>query len=181
MKFLVKIAAFLIFMVINFALYLLLFLSMAGMKPQQSILLAKEKFGQVQADSSAVENKEVELSEEMKREVAKAREIIANEKGDLEAQKTQLLNEKSELEKLRSEIKNLMAAKKKADEDRMYNLAKIYDGMDQEKVAEVFGQMDDSLIVAILPKMKPGNSSQVLEFLPPQRSAKISKLLLEGA
>ena len=92
-----------------------------------------------------------------------------------------MLKEKSDLEKLRNEIKNLMAAKKKADEDRMYNLAKIYDGMDQEKVAEVFGQMDDSLIVAILPKMKPGNSSQVLEFLPPQRSAKISKLLLEGA
>ena len=62
----------------------------------------------------------------------------------------------------------------------MYSLAKIYDGMDQEKVAEVFSQMQDSLIVALLPKMKSGNASLVLEFLPPGRSAKISRMMLEG-
>lgn len=177
----IKIAAFLMVIVVNFALYVLLFLSMAGMKPQQSVLLAKEKIAQLQADSSATQNQEVELSEEMKREIEKAREIIFIEKGELAAQKNQLLKDKTELEQLRNEITGLIAAKKKADEDRMYNLAKIYDGMDQEKVAEVFGQMEDSLIVSILPKMKPGNSSQVLEFLPPQRSARISRMLMRGA
>lgn len=178
MKFVLKIMFYLVGMMVNFLVYILIFSAALGIKPDQSLKYAKYKIEHMQADSSAVVEQDTVITEGLMSEIDKARQIIADEKADLQSQKEQLTKEKKELEALREEIHQLLADKSKAEEDKMYNLAKIYDGMDQENVARVFSQMEDSLVVVILPKMKPANASQVLEFLPPDRSARISKMLL---
>lgn len=178
MKIVFKMPVYLIGIVLNFLVYILVFSAAVGMRPAQGLKFIKYKIEHTQSDSMAVAEQDTVHSEELKDEIEKAREIIANEKAELQSQKEQLTREKEELEALRREIQQLLADKHKAEEERMYNLAKIYDGMDQENVARVFDRMDDSLVVAILPKMKPANASQVLEFLPPERSARISKMLL---
>jgi len=181
MKFLMKIIVYVLATLLNFGIYVFLFLSMAGLSPEQSLSVVKSKALQVAIDTISVDDEGPELTAEMKQEIDNARNIVSDETEDLRRQKDSLLTEKAELEALRNEIQRLMARKSKDEEDRMYNLAKIYDGMDQERVADVFGQMQDSLVVALLPKMKTNNASQVLEYLPPKRSAHISRMILEGS
>ena len=178
MKIVFKIPVYLIGIMLNFLIYVLVFSAAVGMKPIQSLEFVKHKIKHTQADSVAMAEQDTVHSEELKDEIEEARETIAKEKAELQSQKEQLTKERKELEDLRKELQQLLADKDKAEEERMYSLAKIYDGMDQENVARVFDRMDDSLVVEILPKMKPANASQVLEFLPAERSAKISKMLL---
>lgn len=178
MRIVFKIPVYLIGIMLNFLIYILVFSAAVGMKPAQSLEFIKYKIKHTQADSVAVAEQDTVHSEKLKDEIKESRQFIANEKAELQSQKEQLTREKKELEALRKELQQLLADKHEAEEERMYNLAKIYDGMDQENVARVFDRMDDSLVVAILPKMKPANASQVLEFLPADRSAKISKMLL---
>ncbi|MCP4583190.1 MAG: hypothetical protein GY839_16400 [candidate division Zixibacteria bacterium] len=180
MKFLLRIMVYVVATLLNFGIYVFLFLSMTGLSPEQSIGVVKSKALQVAIDTVSVGNEGPELTDEMRQEISNARNIVSGETEDLRRQKDSLLTEKAELEVLRDEIQRLLTRKSKDEEDRMYNLAKIYDGMDQERVADVFSQMQDSLIVALLPKMKPNNASQVLEFMTPKRSAKISRMMLEG-
>ena len=177
MKFVLRILIYLAVTIVNFGIYVFLFLTLTGLSPERSLGLLKVKMEQVTVDTTSASLDKAKESA-MLSEVEKARKTVSSEMEDLKEQKAQLLSEKTELEALREEIKRLMAAKSKADEDKMYNLAKIYDGMDQERLAAVFNQMNDSLIVSVLPKMKPANASLVLEFLPPQRSAMISQMLL---
>jgi flagellar motility protein MotE (MotC chaperone) len=177
MKFLLRILIYLAVTIVNFGIYVFLFLTLTGLSPERSIDLLKVKMEQIKVDTTDAALAQAG-NNAMLSEVEKARKTVSSDMEELKLQKAQLLSEKTELEALREEIKRLMAAKSKADEDRMYSLAKIYDGMDQERLAAVFNQMDDSLIVSVLPKMKPANASLVLEFLPPQRSAVISQMLL---
>ncbi len=180
MKFVLRILIYLVATIASFVLYVLLFMVAAGLTPQQSIEVLREKVEVAAIDSTATETGEAPMSDAMKAEVQKARGMVSDEMAELESEKNKLLSEKQELEKLRDEIARLLAKKSKAEEERMYNLAKIYDGMDQERLAEVFTRMNDTLIVNILPKMKANNASLVLEYLPPGRSAQISHMLLGG-
>ena len=164
---------------INFLIYVVVFFVAVGMTPKQAMSYAKMKIDTVITSNIENEEKAIELPEELQKELDGEREKIAKEMEELKSKKQQLINEKTELEALRAEVQKLINMKNKINEDRMYKLAKIYDGMDQESVAGVFEQMGDSLIVAILPKMKPGNASLVMEFLAPERSARISEMLLE--
>ena len=63
-------------------------------------------------------------------------------------------------------------------ESCLYNLAKIYNDMDPIQLANVMIDLDDTLIIMVLPKMKNDKASRILEMLPPARSAQISSMLL---
>ena len=165
---------------INFLIYVFVFFIMVGMNPDQGMAYARHKIDQIMSDSTLVAEQEVVITKEMQAEIDKTRAVIAAELEDLKKQRAQILREKTELEEMRDNIQRMTKKRSKDEEDRMYKLAKIYDGMDQQSVAEVFTQMEDTLIVSILPKMKSVNASLVLEFLPAQRSAKLSKMLLKG-
>jgi len=86
--------------------------------------------------------------------------------------------EKAELEKLRNEIKSLMIAKSKTDSLRIAGLAKMYDGVEPTQLAAVIANMDDSLVIAILPRLKTQKAGKVLETMPAERAARISSKLL---
>ena len=88
--------------------------------------------------------------------------------------------EKAELEKLREDVTEKAQAQKREEEERLYNLAKIYEGVDPVQLAVVMANMDDSLVVAILQKMKSQKAGKILESMPVERAAKISSKLLAG-
>lgn len=100
-------------------------------------------------------------------------------KADSLAQQLETIRtETAELEKLRLELQGLMAARDEADEEKLYNLAKIYDGMDPVQLAGVMSGINDSIVVAILPIMKSQKASKILESMPADRAARISTKLL---
>ena len=81
-------------------------------------------------------------------------------------EKTSLAQKKKELDARQKEL------------ERLYKLAKLYDGMDSRAVAKLMANLDDKTVVSILPRMKIKNASAVLQLLPAPRAAKLSKRMI---
>jgi len=103
----------------------------------------------------------------------------------LEKEKTALAQRKAELDKRQKELEALdrsvsqkLTTLEQAESTRIAQLARLYDGMDARSVAKLAANLDDATVVAILPRMKPKNASQVLALLPAKRGAKLSKQLI---
>jgi len=96
----------------------------------------------------------------------------------LDEEKRKINAEKAGLVSLRDEIARLTELKKKMEDNSLYNLAKIYNDMDSNQLTNVMIGLDDTVIVAVLPRMKNQKASRILEMLPPDRAAKISSMLL---
>lgn len=106
----------------------------------------------------------------------------------LETEKARLVKKSSELDKL---TKKLDAQERSVDQklkklgqveaNRLLGLAKLYDGMKPDQVARMIVKMEDKMIVSILPRMKSANASKILGLLPPERGARISKLMISVA
>jgi len=100
------------------------------------------------------------------------------EKRRIETERLAISLERQQLETTRREVEGLLATKKEVQAERIAYLAKLFDGMKQNEVSELMAQLDDRIIVAVLPQMKPASASRVLAMLPPARAAKITTMLL---
>ncbi len=179
MKVIQKIGLYLVIMLINFAGYVLLFSAAFGVKPAQFGGYLREKANEIQTEiMQKAMTRPAAKSEKPAEDTEKQR--IQAELEAIEQQKLQLQKERQELESARQQIEK-SKSQPVLDEDKIYNLAKIFDTMDKQKVAEIFNEMQDSLVVAILPRMKPANASQVLQNMEPARSALISKMILRNS
>jgi flagellar motility protein MotE (MotC chaperone) len=179
MKFVVKILLGLVLIVLNLVGYLFLFSFVFGMKPAQATKYLAIKIEQVKTGKQLL-SPEQEKAIKEKQEFEDSRKTLEAEKENLKKQKSQLQKEMEDLETIKKQIDSLRACQSKANEDKMYNLAKIFDGMDKQQAAKVFAQMEDSLVISILPKMKSANASLILQYMEPTRSAQITKLILSG-
>ncbi|MCP4633263.1 MAG: hypothetical protein GY855_10085 [candidate division Zixibacteria bacterium] len=92
--------------------------------------------------------------------------------------KDDIINQQNELTRLRQEVETYAENKVAGKGEDAKRLAKLYDGIDQEQLAEIFRHMEDSIIVEILPLMKTKNASGVLSKLEPVRAAKISRMII---
>lgn len=179
MKFVVKILIGLVLVAFNLAGYLFLFSMAFGMKPAQVTKYLNVKIEQVKTGKKLL-SPEQEKAVKEKQEFEDSKKALEAEKEDLKQEKAQLMKEKEGLETIKKQIDSLRTSQSKAVEDKMYNLAKIFDDMDKQQAAKVFAQMEDSLVISILPKMKSANASLILQYMEPTRSAKITKLILSG-
>ena len=84
----------------------------------------------------------------------------------LQIQLTQIRTEKAELEKLKGEVTQLLKAKSKADSLQLYNLAKMYNGVDPDRLATMMSNMNDSLVTVILPRLKSQKAGKILQSMP---------------
>jgi flagellar motility protein MotE (MotC chaperone) len=96
----------------------------------------------------------------------------------IQIQIAQLNQEKAELSKLKSEITELLKVKSKADSIRVASLAKMYDGVEVTQLAAMIANMDDTLVLTILPRLKTQKAGKVLEAMPAERAARISSKLM---
>jgi flagellar motility protein MotE (MotC chaperone) len=179
MKFIVKILLGLILMILNLVGYVFLFSMSSGLKPAMATKYIKAKYELIQSGKAAI-SPEIEKANQEKQEFEKSKQQLESEQSDLKTQKLQLVKDREDLEAIKRQIDSLRVSQSKAVEDKMYNLAKIFDGMDKQQAAKVFAQMEDSLVISILPKMKPTNASLILQYMEPVRSAQITKLILSG-
>lgn len=126
------------------------------------------------AGQDALES-ETSLSRE---ESLKAVDWLTKEQEKLQTRETELAAREKELQKKDHEVSQKILKIEQASADRVTNLAKLYDGMESEAVAKILANLDDDLVVAIIPRMKQKNASTVLALLPPQRAAKLSKQIM---
>jgi flagellar motility protein MotE (MotC chaperone) len=103
---------------------------------------------------------------------------IESEKKKIQSEKMALAIERKQLETLRREVEGLLAKKNQVKGERVAYLAKLFDGMKQDEISKLMAQLDNSTIVAVLPKMKVASASKVLAMLPPERAARITTILL---
>ena len=111
-------------------------------------------------------------------ESSKAVDWLTKEQQKLQARETELVAREKELQKKDYEVSQKILKIEQVSADRVTNLAKLYDGMESDAVAKILANLDDDLVVAIIPRMKQKNASTVLALLPPQRAAKLSKQII---
>jgi len=120
---------------------------------------------------SAHEGISVEDSIEAANWLGKKTDALAKKEKELNARR-------KKLEQLDKEVTQKILQVEQAESARIASLAKLYDGMEARAVAKLMANLDDEAIVAILPRMKIKNASAVLQLLPPQRAAKLSKRMI---
>ena len=113
-----------------------------------------------------------------KEDSIKAQSWIEKQKDDLTKREVALTSRQKEVEELDRKVSQKVMRLEQSLADRVANLAKLYDGMEPSAVAKLAENLDDSIVVAIIPRMKQKNASQLLSLLPPQRAAKLSKQII---
>ncbi|MDD3731158.1 MAG: hypothetical protein PHU88_02145 [candidate division Zixibacteria bacterium] len=103
------------------------------------------------------------LEKENKRLAEKEKELAAREK---------------ELNILDKKVTQKILKIEQAESARITSLAKLYDGMDARAVSNLMANLDDATVVSILPRMKQKNASAVLQLMPAQRAARLSKQMI---
>jgi len=103
---------------------------------------------------------------------------LEKEKVALAAREKDLNSRQKELERLEKEVNKKLLNLEQVESARTAQLAKLYDGMDARSVAQLMANLDDKTVISILPRMKLKNASAVLQILPAQRAAKLSKEMI---
>ncbi|MEW6050480.1 MAG: hypothetical protein AB1644_05390 [Candidatus Zixiibacteriota bacterium] len=109
---------------------------------------------------------------------AAAPELFKAEKEKLAAREATLDRRQKDIELREQKLSQQMLKIEQASSQRVIDLAKLYDAMQPQAVANLMSNLDDTTVVAIIPRMKPKVASQVLQLLPPQRAAGISKQII---
>jgi len=108
----------------------------------------------------------------------KAVNWLEQEKKRLAEWEAELNTREKSLKRLDAEVSKKVLKLEQAESTRITNLARLYDGMDSRAVARLMASLDDETVVSILPRMKAKNASQVLQLLPSQRAARLSKKMI---
>ena len=103
---------------------------------------------------------------------------LDSEKKKLAKRENDLEKREKELVKLDLSVTQKILRIEQEESSRIGELAKLYDGMDSRAVAQLMANLDDDTVVSILPKMKSKNASAVLQLLPAQRAARLSKQMI---
>ena len=132
-----------------------------------------------------------EIEDEEKLDPAVADSIRAKEPADWLASKKEIEQERTHLETrqraleaeiirvevIKNEVEHLLRKKLEMENQRVEELAKLYEGMKGNEVASVMEGLSDTLIVQILPKMKERQAAKVLSAMHPGRAARISRMM----
>jgi len=127
------------------------------------------------AKINSVEERRILLSlREERRKLNREKEIIAERKNELKRLEGEVDKKLDELKKMRQELKTLLAEKDAAEQQRIEELAKIYQKMAPDKAAGVLVNLDEELAVAILNKMKIKSAAQILGRMGQDKAVKLT-------
>jgi flagellar motility protein MotE (MotC chaperone) len=113
-----------------------------------------------------------------KEDSIKAMTWLDKEKANLAKRESDLAVREKQITELDRKVSQKVLKLEQASSDRVANLAKLYDGMEPDAVAKLIANLDDSLVVSIIPRMKQKNASLLLSNMPPQRAATLSKQII---
>lgn len=103
---------------------------------------------------------------------------LDKEKAALAEREKEINKRQRDLDRLEKEVNKKLLNLEQVESARTAQLAKLYDGMDPRAVANLLANLDDQTVVSILPRMKLKNASAVLQLMPAQRAAKLSKQMI---
>ena len=103
---------------------------------------------------------------------------LAKEKHKLAKRERTLELKQRELEKVDRKVSQKLLRIEQAESSRIGQLAKLYDSMDPQAVAQLMRNLEDEIVVELLPRMKSKNAAIVLSLLPPKRAADLSKQMI---
>lgn len=103
---------------------------------------------------------------------------LAQEKKRLAAWEDSVAAREKQLNRLSQQVNKKILRIEQAESAKVASLARLYDGMDSRAVARLMSNLDNATVVSILPRMKAKNASAVLQLLPAQRAATLSKQMI---
>ncbi len=103
---------------------------------------------------------------------------LEKEKHKLAKRERSLDLKQRELEKVDRKVSQKLLRIEQAESSRINQLAKLYDSMDPQAVAQLMRNLEDEIVVELLPRMKSKNAAIVLSLLPPKRAANLSKQMI---
>jgi flagellar motility protein MotE (MotC chaperone) len=106
--------------------------------------------------------------------------LLDQRRQDLQAEEARISEERRELLSLRQEVEHLLSRQDAIADEKVLYMAKLLDGMKPDEMAGLVSELDNKMILMILPKMKTQNASKLLTQLPAKRAAAITTALLES-
>ncbi len=101
------------------------------------------------------------------------------QKQEIDRELAKVRAESAQLQQLKMETKALLERRKQLEETNIANLAKLFETMDADEVANIMENIPNPKVGLILQKMKKQNASEVMAQLPAERAAKISMELID--
>lgn len=124
----------------------------------------------IEDQNSLIDEKKALVLEEARLEKLKA---------EIDAKLTEIDRKLAEMEAQRKVLEKLSEETQTEEQQRIENLAKIYENMDPFLAAEAVSDLDRPVAAAILASMKPRSAAKILDGLSREQAAEISRLFLE--
>lgn len=106
---------------------------------------------------------------------------LVNDREELERRQKELKRLEGEVDKkieqlnqLRVQVEKLLQQKKAEEQDRVTELAKMYEKMSADKAAAVIGNLETPLAISILGKMKTKSAAKILNTMERDKAAKLT-------
>ncbi|HUU46228.1 MAG TPA: hypothetical protein VM118_10900, partial [Acidobacteriota bacterium] len=99
---------------------------------------------------------------------------------ELSVEEKRIGEERRELTRLKQEVENLLVRQEAIADEKVLYMAKLLDGMKPDEMTGLVVELDNKMILRVLPKMKPQSASKLLAQLPPKRAAAITTALLDS-
>ena len=103
---------------------------------------------------------------------------IEQEKKNLKVERAAIDKKQRELQALHKEVNSLLNRVEERKTQRIVMMAKLYDSMDPEAVANQIKNMGDKTVITLLPQMNTRTTAKVMALLDPKRAATITTKLL---
>ena len=101
------------------------------------------------------------------------------QKEEIAKERTRLRTEAAQFTQLKMETQALLERRQQLEQTNIANLAKLFETMKAEEVANIMENIPDVKVGLILQKMKKQNASDVMADLPAERAAKITMELID--
>ncbi|MFT6676415.1 MAG: flagellar motility protein MotE (MotC chaperone) [Sulfitobacter sp.] len=129
---------------------------------------------------------ECDAPEDVLRSLTRERELVAQQKQDIEDRNAELALarerlaiEKASLTELKSSIENLLARVDAAQTDDLQRLISFYKNMKPADAARIMDDLDIETTVMVLGTMNPRTAAPILAKVSPVRARAVSKIILE--
>lgn len=91
----------------------------------------------------------------------------------------ELANVQKQIEALKTEIQQIAASYKKEEDEKVQSLVRIYETMKPKEAAVIFDQLDNTILIQVLSKMKEAKSAIIMANMNPVKARVVTALLLE--
>lgn len=126
------------------------------------------------------------VPEEVLQSLMRERELVEQQKQDIEVRKTEvalalerLEEEKMSLTELKVSIEDLLARVEAAKTDDLNRLIEFYKNMKPADAARIMDDLDIETTVMVLGEMNPRTAAPILAKVSPVRARAVSKIILE--